>query len=348
MFELSNQPSKEALTNQFCITPIDDGYSIVAPRVELASDEKPLEFQVTLEKAITPIEKGGTIANIIIDYESDKLKSMLNQARQLQELPESERPRKLLELLRRNIVFAYNDVVEELTKTNPGLGKWIAENTGINSDGARQLRLSEIVDAGYGVCRHLSVIFLVLAKEAGLEGAYVSSSRTDKEKYDLQNITRPDTGEPLFRMTAVGQPIAGHAWVELKLSDSNWMPIDPSTNLVGDTDEDLKIFKKANYRAMPVLSFCIEDLPPDVGHQGIMDLSFLPGEAVHKGIIKINSQVKIEPLRLNSELENEGKTKEDGEWPKPTQYSGKLSFQIKSRRSFYSMNIKVLNVQFLK
>ncbi len=348
MFELSNQPSKEALTNQFCITPIDDGYSIVAPRAELASDEKPLEFQVTLEKAITPIEKGGTIANIIIDYESDKLKSMLNQAGKLRKLPESERPRKLLDLLRLNMAFAYDDAVEQLSKVNSDLSEWIAKNTGIKSDGAEQLSLSEIVDSGYGVCRHLSVIYLTLAKEAGLNGAYLTISRTDNEKYDLRNIIRPDTGKPLFRMIAVGQSVNGHAWIELRLSDNSWIPVDPSTNLVGDTDEGLAIFREANYRALPIFSFDIEGLPTDVRHQGIVDLSFLPGESIHTGVIEINSQARTKPLRFSFDLKNKIKLEDDEEWSEPTQYDGPLNFQIKSRRSFSSMNVKVINVQAIK
>lgn len=225
MSEATIQP--EVLRNEFSIKQVEGVFEVSSPHVELASKEQPLDFQVTLEKQPTKITNGTVIENITVDRENPAIQPMLEQARQLKDIPERERPRKIMELLRSNVQFAYNEVVDELAKTKPELAEWVARNTGINSSSATPLRLSEFVDAGHGVCRHLSVAMLVLADEAGMQGAYQTTAPHREAKYTAHNVVRRDNGEPLFKMSKVDDPIGGHAWVEIRTSKGEGYLLTP-------------------------------------------------------------------------------------------------------------------------
>lgn len=318
--------------NEFVIKRFEGGFEISSPHVELDSKEAPLDFVIALEKQPTKVTDGTVIENITIDKESPVIQPLLEQARQLREIPERERPRRLMELLRSNVQFAYSEVVDELAKTKPELAQWVVENTGLNSSSARQLKLSEIISAGHAVCRHLSVAMLVLADEAGLQGAYLSTAPIRDAKYTAHNVVRHDNGEKLFKMSKVGEPIGGHAWVEIRTSQDEWMPVDPSTRLVGDTEEGLVTFREANYRALPGYSLEIEGFPKDVGHLGNQDLWFLPGEARHVGVLQVNSREKLKPIVITF---GDAKPEPDDseQWPKPTEYKGSLSFRISSHEA---------------
>jgi|GEM_PF-6500757 len=217
MVEAKIQP--EIPKNEFVIKQIEGGFEISSPHVELASSEAPLNFLVTLEKQPTKITNETVIENVTLDRDNPAIQHLLEQARQLTEVPERDRPRRLMELLRSHVAFAYNDVIEELAKTKPELAQWVAQHTGLNSSSATPLKLSEIISSGHGVCRHLSVVLLVLANEAGMQGAYLSTAPHRDPQYTAHNVVRRDTGEQLFKMSKVGDPIGGHAWVELLTSE---------------------------------------------------------------------------------------------------------------------------------
>ena len=278
-------PTHEALENGFTIKQNDGIFEVSHPMVDLASEKPPLKFAVTLGKVPTFINDGVEIESITIDRKSPKLQGLYDQAQALRSIPERERPRQLLGLLRSNVHFAYTDVLDEVAKGNPELAQWVAENTGINSSSSRPQSLSEVVDKGYGVCRHLSVAMLALAKEAGMDGAYLTYGPTRDPQYLMENVLKDDN-QPLFKMMPPGDKYyGGHAWVELKTSDGEWIPVDPSTQIVGDTPQGMELFRKANYRALVSQSLDIDGFPPgpvdDLGNQ---DLFFLPGEATHTGI----------------------------------------------------------------
>lgn len=352
--ELADNPGTEIPKTEFIITNKNGVIEVSSPSVNLASEREPLRFAVTLEKAPTPIDIGTVIENITIDNEGPKLQEMMMQVQALRDIPERERPRKILQILRSNVHYAYNDVLEDVAQTDPELARWVAENTGVRSSSAKPLTLSEVVDKGYGVCRHLSVGMLALAKEAGMEGAYlthqplISVKRDAEEKYIMKNVTRKDNNQPLFKGDKVGDPVyEGHAWVELRTSQGEWIPVDPSTQLVGDTPEGMQTFKDANYIAAVGASLDIEGFPSPTGHLGNQDLWFTPAEQIHTGILEVNSRPSQKPLRLSlgkkvdEPIDNE-------QWPKPTEYKGPLNFTISSHSARDGLNVGIVEVKAIK
>lgn len=351
MSEQMEVPTPEVTRGEFVFKKEGGAIEVSTPHVDLTSERDPFRFAVTLEKVPTPVEYGTAIENITIDKESPKLQEMIKQAQTLRDIPERERPRRILQLLRSNVHYAYTDVLEEVAKTDPELAKWVAENTGIDSSSAKPITLSEITDKGYAVCRHLSAAMLVLAKEAGMEGAYLTYSspvfakEKPNPKYLARNVVRRDTNQPLFKMGDVGEPIwGGHAWVELRTSDGEWIPVDPSTQLVGDTPEGLETFRDANYIALVSQSLEIEGFPGDVGHLGNQDLWFLPTEKTHTGILEVNSKPRQKPIRITLGKKVE-KPEDTEQWPKPTQYKGPLNFNFSSVATSNGLNVGVLDVK---
>ena len=328
MSELTTPSERQA--TEFKIKQVEGAFGVSSPHVELSSQEKPIGFMVTLEKRPTKVSDGTVVDYIMVDREGPVIQLMLEQARLLKNIPERERPRKIMELLRSKVHFAYHEVVEELNKTKPELAEWVAKNTGIGSSSATPLKLSEIVDAGYGVCRHLSVAMLVLANEAGLSGAYLTTGPHEEAKYTAHNVVRRDNGEQLFKLSKVGEPIGAHAWVELETSDGEWIPVDPSVQLVGDSEEGMATFREANYRAIPGFSLEVEGFPIDVGHMGNQELWFLPGEPRCTGILQVNSMRQLKPITLDN---TESQLEDKEQWPKPTKYKGTLSFRISSHEA---------------
>ncbi len=325
----------------FKINQEGDSFRVTSPHIDLKSEGDPLLFSVTLEKAATPALPGKTIDNITIDSESPKLQEMREEARVLREIPERERPRRLLELLRSNVGFAYEDVMAEIAVDRPETASWVAENTGPKV--YKNVTLSQVVDYGYGVCRHLSVAMLDLAREAGMEGAYASYSPPmaptpeQDPRYLIKNVIRPDNGKPIFRTGAPGDYAwSAHAWVELKTSDGEWIPVDPTTQLVGDTLEGLETFREANYIAFPTASFRIDGLPPDTKDYDFGSLWFLAGEGKKTGTIKINSRLRPKISIIGAP---EKTTFE------PTLYSGPLEFIAYSKIPQNSLNVKVADIK---
>lgn len=351
MIDETRVGGSENLKPEFTINHEGDSFRVTSPHVDLKSEADPLLFSVTLGKNPTPIEQGTIIDNVTIDNKSPKLQNILQKARALREIPERERPRKILELLKSNVGFAYDDVMAEVALDNPEIAKWVAENTGPNTSTYNKVILSEVVDYGYGACRHLSVAMLVLAKEAGMEGAYMAYSSPvaptlePNPKYLIRNVTRSDNGQPLFKSSAPGDFVwSSHAWVELKTSDGDWIPVDPSTQLVGDTPEGLQTFQDANYIAYSTASFQIDRLPENVWDYDLGSLWFLPAEKSRTGVIKINCRPKPKPSVVGSgDSLDSDRAIDDEQWPKPTTYKGPLDFVVYSKIPYNSLNVKVVD-----
>lgn len=248
------------------------------------SAESPVSpsVKVTVEKLPLPMEVGKLYghSDVLFDQETENMQRLASQAEALNSLPEDQRPRELLKLFRSNVHYAYNAVVSELTKTNPELAEWVSKNTGLDSSGGNQVKLSDIIDKGYGVCRHLSVGYLWLASKAGLEGTLMVSGSSG-----ITNIQRTDNGEYLFKSADIGQEVGAHAWSELKLSNGRWIPVDPSVQLVGDTEEGLEMFRKARYEGVGNEGIDTEASPRNklfVTTSTKKGVVFMPGEATAK------------------------------------------------------------------
>ena len=201
--------------------------------IEVIYDKQP----ITLEN--------GTVANHIneIDLEpSAEMMKLAQQAESLKYIPELERLEAVIDLLRANVEYPFKATVEKLQAENAELAEWIKDK--LLPGGSGKKLLSEVFTNGYGVCNELSVAYLWLAQHAGLKGILLSSV-----PYQITNVNRADSEEPLFKATAPGEKVVGHSWVEILTDERGWVPVDPSTKYVGNTDEKFATFQRAGYDA---------------------------------------------------------------------------------------------------
>jgi hypothetical protein len=303
---------------------------------------------VTVKKLPTSVELGDSIENIIIDNESPKLQQMRAEAAALQSLPQRERVRPLVDLVRKNIHYAYPWVMEELKQKDPDRAKWVEENTGVMSSRSTPITLSEIVDGEYAVCRHLSVVTLSLAKDAGLQGAHLVYQPTEDPESKIKNVLRKDTGGQLFQSVGVNESFeSNHTWVDLLLDDEEWIPVDPSVQLTGETAEGMETFKEANYRGTLVPTLEADGLPPHTYGAPLTNLQLLPGEKTSSGYYVVNGARRLKPIRAKSStelVEIPGDSNIAEEWPKFPRYQGALDFTLGSQQSYTGTNIELMSV----
>lgn len=221
---------------------------IIVKEISL-DDESPVGPTVDIRYTREPnkLEPGDIISYtgarpIRIDEHETQIRNLSSQAELLRSLEPKDRPRALLELMSEHVSFAYPSVLEKLHETDPDEAAWLKENISLEGNSHAQISLSEIVHHGYGICAHLSPLYLWLAQKAGLEG--VLTTHAQKK---MTNVTRRDNNEPLFKSVAIGQPVADHMWVEIYLQNGERILVDPSTRLVGDTPENLQTIADAGY-----------------------------------------------------------------------------------------------------
>lgn len=214
-------PTPSEIESNVDIVKSETGAIVTFKELSLTGDNPTSErIRVRVEKQPLRLVPGNTYLRneIVFDQETEYMQELAHQAEALTAVPERERPRVVLELFRRSVHYAYDDIVEKLQEANPELAKWVAENTGLSCKTGIKVKLSDIIDKRYGVCRHLATGYLWLAQKAGLEGTLMVS-----ELGGITNIKRSDTGEQLFRSAPVGVGLAHHAWAEIRLSDGSWV-----------------------------------------------------------------------------------------------------------------------------
>ena len=242
------------------------------------------EIELIVEKRPTQLLEGEIYYNnvILIDKETEAMKSLIQKAEALLEIPKIERPQKVLEILRSKVDYAFNEVIELIAKNNPKLATWVTENTGLNSKTCN-IPLSHLIESGYGICRHLAVAYLWLAQKAGLKGVLLSSNEGT-----IKNIERTDGKGRLFKSVDVGQPVASHVWVEVQMSDSRWIPIDPSTKLVGDSSKNMEMFLMANYMGdLTQGGLCAEATPEELFPIMARGTLFAPAQATTSVVYRL-------------------------------------------------------------
>jgi len=290
------------------------------------------EIGIVVEKQPIELVEGKSYGqySVSIDKETERMQSITAEAEGFLELPENERPAKVLELLRSRMHYAYNDVIEKLSETDPDLAKWVAENTGLNRASGSNVPLSEIVEKGYGVCNHLSVVYLWLAQKAGLEGVILSSDRGV-----IKNIERSDTKQKLFQSAEIGEPVSAHSWVEIKTSDEEWIPVDPSTQLVGDSKEGLEMFREANYMAYVNPSLDVNAEPRDQLDVRGTSMLFAPAESTASGKLSLELSSLKPTIRFR------------GENLPPTNipYSGEAKLSIDTSEQFGGFALDIVEVK---
>lgn len=315
-----------------------------SPNVHLSGGDS-INFSLSFKKEPTDIQPGMTIEWVEFDKDNQLLSDVWEQIDRIKKLAEDKRPRKVMELLRSKVQYPYDWILESLTLDNPNQAQWVRENIAIEPYISPYLKLSDIVTNGYATCRHFAASYLFLAHEAGLTVAFSTNSPDSIPgggPGPIRNVRRRDDGEQLFKSCAAGQPIwAGHAWAEVRINDK-WIPVDPTTNLVGDREDDFNTFFDADYRAASQYSLSFSDDLPDIYFFRHRDLDFPVGQSVHRGTFSLNCVARQKPLSLNPEKQAQY---DKEEWPKPTEWKGPLRFVVGSAPIISGLNVSVLGVR---
>ncbi|OGH79283.1 MAG: hypothetical protein A3I74_00080 [Candidatus Magasanikbacteria bacterium RIFCSPLOWO2_02_FULL_47_16] len=208
--------------------------------IELTPEQ---EFPINIRVRKEPIEvqDGDSLGSnsVEVKFEGEAL-SLMEEAEKLSELPEEERLAALTELVRSKLKYPYPDVMETAGAENPELKEWLEKRFGPNPS-LWKLELNDFLKNGFGDCKIMAAAYLVAAQSAKMKGIYANSG------VSLRNVTRPDTGKPVFRSVELDRDTtSAHAWVEIQLSDGRWIPVDPTTNMVG-LGEMIEVFRQAGY-----------------------------------------------------------------------------------------------------
>lgn len=208
--------------------------------VELTPEQ---EFPVNIRVRKEPIEvlDGDNLGSnsVEVKFENEAV-ALMEEAEKLAELPEEERLVALMELVRRKLKYPYPDVMEAAQLENPELKEWFGQRFGKNPS-IGNLRLNDFLKNGYGDCKIMAAAYILAAQSAKMKGIYANSGSS------LKNVVRPDTGKPVFKSVELDKDTnSAHAWVEIQLSDGRWVPVDPTTNMVG-LGEMIEVFRQAGY-----------------------------------------------------------------------------------------------------
>ncbi len=131
---------------------------------------------------------------LIVDRAHDpQLRKWIKEAQKLRKLPEQERLVKLAQL-----VYTELSPRDKNLKSMAVFEKWLPTKEN------QPLLIGEVKGLGAGVCRHKSLLFKVLADEAGLQTALVRGFAED------------DSGA------------GGHAWNEVTLANGKTLVVDPT------------------------------------------------------------------------------------------------------------------------
>jgi hypothetical protein len=292
------------------------------------------EVLLTVGKQPLLLSEGKSFAGfaVLMDQESEKMKQLSEQANSMRNLPEQQRIKEVLELLSNNVHYAYKDVVSGLYQKNQELAKWVEANVVV---GARttDIPLSEVIDKGYGVCGHLSVAYLWLAQKAGLEGTLMSCDHNT-----IKNIARDNTDEKLFKSTDIGQTVSAHMWAEIQTANNLWVPVDPSTRLIGDSEENLSMFQRANYIGNGNLGLDVDAQPKELTPKNT-GVSFKPGEVTTQArySLLLSSTMPTMRFAVGSPPLNIP--------PTNVPYSGEGKLQINTTQFRGTVNLAILDVK---
>lgn len=239
-FEYKKRENKKELSDNIEISFSDRSAEINFLNLDLEREEDSSDdIEIVFDKKPITLKKDKLYAQYTIyDKESEKMKAVAEECLEFKDLPEKELLHKILEILRKNIDYPFEKKVEEIRKNDPDLADWIDKNTPINNYPLGGVnKLSDIFEKGYGICGNMSVAFLYLAEKVDLRGIIFYGD-------EIKNILRSDNNEPLFKSREVGSPAPTHSWCEIKLSNGEWVPVDPATKLIGD-ENGIGDFKKA-------------------------------------------------------------------------------------------------------
>ncbi len=236
--EEPNHPCKPRLIRR------DNAVLAEYPNLDFTEHVATNPLTVSIEKQPMRLQIGRMYyGGILIDTDYRIFGPLIAACKQLKSLPPKIRARAVLKLLLDKVKYAFPEDMKKLKAINPERANWIEKNTALGNT-AEKVNLSDIFKHGYGICYHLAFAYLWLCQQAGLEGTVIPVRDND-----IINIQRTDTNQPLFKSVPVGSPAGGHLYVELLLPNGEWLAVDPSTDLISDTEQGKAMFTAARYQA---------------------------------------------------------------------------------------------------
>lgn len=250
---------------------------VFLPRMEI-SPEKELVLSVTTRRDTISIKDGDNVGpgnRLMIVDNKGKLADLRKQAKNLQSLPELERIRQLVHLVRSNLTYVRSeDQIQHLESARREVlhRRYFESNplpTAVES-------LSQVVNDGIGVCNEFGSLYLVLANDAGLKGVNHIGS--------VRNQLIVGANELLVKHKPIGDGDF-HFWAEIQLSNGEWLPVDPTIDFIGDELNKLETFRQA-YRSKGSFLPNITGLPQGLTYERNAE-NFSFGEGTHSGPLKI-------------------------------------------------------------
>lgn len=284
------------------------------------------EFPINIRVRKEPIEvqDGDSLGSNSVEVKfEDEALSLMEEAEKLVELPEEERLAALTQLVHSKLKYPYPDVIEAAGAENPELKKWLEKRFGPNPS-LWKLELNDFLKNGYGDCNIMAAAYLVAAQSAKMKGIYVNSG------VSLKNVTRPDTGKPVFKSVELDRDTnSAHAWVEIQLSDGRWIPVDPTTNMIG-LGEMIEVFRQAGYNVPVTFK---SEVPSDLELEQD-DSTFTPGESEKELTLKL----KIGSVTSSGNSTSTKRFKTD-------KFSGNVDVELNSSTDPKSMDLDFIDSQ---
>ena len=268
-------PEREACLEVTFHKPSTDGASMHTQNLELVFEKTPEDLRTSYEGRIL---YGNSVQyRNYKEHNPELLKqrdALIAQAKEIGTLYSREaRIQPLIELVHTTISRANPAIIEKMSLERPEEAEWIRKNI-LKPTWETRIHVLDLLHYKHGVCRNYAWLFLWLAKHAGLTGRLL---RTNADQ--LLNIRHPHLDRPLWNSFPEGTiGPAPHLWVELYMKEDTWLPIDPTTKLVGDTPEGLKAFHDARYYAVHHIDNYFRVSHPEIAVR-VEEVGFHPGDS---------------------------------------------------------------------
>lgn len=300
---LGNGPKIEITSLSFGKTHFDISH------LNLLAKTGALAIPLSLRKV--PIEKitpETMIDGSVKIGEGEKLEKLMIEARELTGLQLEEKLKKIMDLTRSTLKFFGKSAREELTN-QASETEWLDQN--VTAKSHYKATLAEALEHGYGICGHFTALYSLLAQQAGLE---VVINHADGDMTPT-NIIRSDNNQPLFKEISVGEKSNAHMFLEV-LEKDRAIPVDPTTNLIGIEEGQLKMFQQAQYFDTLLGFTQLEsEVEPPKSLFIILQTNIPAGNLIHTGILNIRNDRDINfagNLSFNMSLINNWRARNGG------------------------------------
>lgn len=290
--------------------------------VELTNEKPSCEIGVVNVTEI-PVSKIDIESEVSLRHEGielDEITPKINQiknemATMCEGKEDREKPRIILEIMRKYMQYGFKDLIVD---------NKLAQEVVSSS----KCKISELVESGFGICRHLSPLYLYFATEVGLSGLLQITSGQE----DFTNVFRDkENKSKLFQSKEIGQKIGGHMWANIEI-DGKWILVDPSVNLVVDNEYDLQIIKQANYKSLIYAPAIHSDSPTNIS---------ITGESIYNPVDNTGRPSQMKIVLQNRDLIEQVRFKAPNLPPKINKFKGVIDCDLETECIFAGTKIKI-------